>query len=310
MFGTSVATWHSFLLYPERQTHERFVQTEDDMNRVEVSTLVLAFTLIFWSAPVSAVTITFTEIVSFINLTEIPREVNVGVDVADCPALETVATAPSCVRRILKNPEFGFVELSVAPNSFPAASDANPARALLLEPDGKAISDRVTLTVERADPTGRPRDTVNIQFDSDPIGTSLGAPPNGFRFAATETTGAEVDLTSKFFTGTGTNATDQYTLPQGFSIKATSDVDASVPEPVTVILVASGVGGLAVARLASDFLTKRARGIGQIASASCSAADRGRSGRARRSATSKRFLSAATALFTGSVVARSGYGRR
>jgi len=43
-------------------------------------------------------------------------------------------------------------------------------------------------------------------------------------------------------------------LPQGFSIKATSDVDASVPEPVTVILVASGVAGLVVARRASGFL--------------------------------------------------------
>jgi hypothetical protein len=276
------------------------------MNRVEVSTLVLAFTLIGWSAPASAVTITFTEIVSFINSTEIPRDVVVAVDVGDCPALETVAAAPPCVRRMLKNPEFGFVELSVTPNSFPAASDANPARALLLEPDGKAISDRVTLTVQRADPTGRPRDTVNIQFDSDPTGASLGATPNGLVFSATETTGAEVDLTLKFFTGTGTNATDQYRLPQGFSIKATSDIDASVPEPVTVILVASGVGGLAVARLASGFLTKRARGIGQIARASCSGAGRGSRGRARRSRTSKRFLSAATVLFTGSVVARSG----
>jgi hypothetical protein len=241
-----------FLLYLERKTRERLVQdglrrsytTEDDMNRVEVSTLALAFTLIGWSAPASAVTITFTEIVSFINSTEIPRDVVVAVDVADCPALETVAAAPPCVRRMLKNPEFGFVELSVTPNSFPAASDANPARALLLEPGGKAISDRVTLTVQRADPTGRPRDTVNIQFDSDPIETSLGATPVGLLFSATETTGAEVDLTTKFFTGTGTNATDQYTLPQGFSIKATSDVDASVPEPVTIILVASGVAGL------------------------------------------------------------------
>jgi hypothetical protein len=243
--------------------------------RIQVSTLVAAFALIFWSAPVSAVTVTFAEIVSFINLTEIPRDVSVGVDVAACPALETVAAAAPCVRRILMNPEFGFVELSVPPNSFPAASDANPARALLLEPDGKAISDRVTLTVQRADPTGRPRDTVNIQFDSDPIETSLDAPPNGLLFSATETTGGEVDLTSKFFTGTGTNGTDQYMLPQGFSIKATSDVDASVPEPVTVILVASGVAGLVVARRASGFLTKSRRGIGQIASASCSAAGRG-----------------------------------
>ena len=47
-----------------------------------------------------------------------------------------------------------------------------------------------------------------------------------------------------------------------------------------------------------------------MASASCSAAARGTSGRARRSAIAKRFVSAATVLFTGSVVARSGYGRR
>jgi len=219
--------------------------TEDDMNRARVSTLVLAFTLICSSTPVSAVTISFKEIVSFINSTEIPVDVSVGRDVGDCPTPENVAAAPPCVRRIMMNPEFAFVELSVPPGTFADARESNPARALLLEPDGKTISDRVTLFVERADPTGRPRDTVNIQFDSDPIGGSLGATPNGLRFSATETTGEEVDLTSKFFTGTGTNAADQYTLPQGFSIKATSDIDA-IPEPSAIILVATALGGLGV----------------------------------------------------------------
>jgi hypothetical protein len=294
------------------------------MNRVRVSTLVLAFTLISSSTPVSAVTITFTEIVSFINFTEIPRDVSVGVDVAACPAPETVATAPSCVRRTLTNPEFGFVELSVPPDTFTDARESNPARALLLESDGKTISDRVTLFVVPAVPTGAPRDTVNVQFDSDPIEGSLGAPPNGLLFSATETTGAEVDLTSKFFTGTGTNRTDQYSLPQGFSIKATSDVDASVSEPMTLTLVASGVAAVGAATWTRHgrsapparhgsrrvFLRNPRGAIAQIARASCSAAGRGSSGRARRSATSKRFLSSATRLFTGSVVARSGYGRR
>jgi hypothetical protein len=76
------------------------------MNRVHVSTLVLAFMLILWSTPVSAVTVSFKEEVSFINFTEIPRDVSVSVDVAACPVPETVAAAPPCVRRILMNPEF------------------------------------------------------------------------------------------------------------------------------------------------------------------------------------------------------------
>ena len=219
---------------------------EDRMRaQVHTSSLVVALSLILWTAPVNAVTITFKEIESLINGRELPGTVEVSVDVGACPSPETVATAPPCVRRTLFNPEFGFVELSVAPDTFAAATDANPARALLLEPDG-SISDRVTLTVDRAEPSGRPRDTVNIRFDSDSIESSLGAPPDGFRFAAPET-GAEVDLTSKFFRGAGTNANDQYTLPQGFSIKVVSDLEPSaVAEPTTVALLASGVAGLAM----------------------------------------------------------------
>jgi hypothetical protein len=102
------------------------------MNRVEVSTLVLAFTLIGWSAPASAVTITFTEIVSFINSTEIPRDVVVAVDVGDCPALETVAAASAVCPADVEEPGVWLCRATVTPNSFPAASDANPARALLL----------------------------------------------------------------------------------------------------------------------------------------------------------------------------------
>lgn len=216
------------------------------MNRVRVSTLVLAFTLASWPASARAVTIMFTENVSSAQGVERPVDITVGVDVAACPAPETSATAPPCFRRILMNPEFGFVELSVPPGTFPDARESNPARALLLEPDEKTISDQVTLFVEPAEPTGRPRDTVNIRFDSDPIETSLGATPDRLRFSATET-GREVDLTSKFFTGTGTNLTDQYTLPQGFTIKATSDLDAAVPEPATLVLLAAGLVGVSMA---------------------------------------------------------------
>ena len=47
-----------------------------------------------------------------------------------------------------------------------------------------------------------------------------------------------------------------------------------------------------------------------IASESCSGAGGGSSGRARRSATSNRRLSAATSSFTGAVAALLGYGDR
>jgi hypothetical protein len=211
--------------------------------RAGASSLFLTFTLLTWSAPVGAVTITFTEIVSSAQGEERPIDVTVSVDVAQCQPPETVVTAPPCVRRTLRNPEFGFVELSVSPGALPAASDANPARALLLEPDERTISDRLTLTVIPAEPTGFPRDTVNIRFDSDPIEAALGATPGGLRFFAVETDGREVDLTSKFFTGTGTNLTDEYKLPPGFVIKAQSDIDP-VAEPMTLVLLASGLAGL------------------------------------------------------------------
>jgi len=279
------------------------------MNRVPGSTLVLAFTLIVWSTPVRAVTITFTD-ASFINFTEPVTNVGVTVttettppqNIPQCQPPETVAGAAPCVRRILSNPEFGFVELSVPPGTFPAAPESTPAQALLLEADGRTISDRVTVIVDPASPTGFPRDTVTVRFDSD-TESGLGPTPGGLQrqFVVPET-GAVLDLTSNFFTGTGANLTDRYTIPQGFFVKAQSDVDV-VAEPATIALITSGVAGLGVV------IGIRRRNA-HIASASCSAAGRGSSGRARRSATSKRFLSSATRLFTGSVVARSGYGRR
>lgn len=223
------------------------------MNRVRVSTLVLAFTLVSWSAPVNAVTITFTD-ATFINFTEPRTDVGVTVttettppqNIPQCQAPETVAGAPPCVRRILQNVEFGFVELSVPPGTFPAAPESNSAQALLLEPDGGTISDRLTLIVDPATPTGFPRDTVTVRFESD-TESGLGATPGGLQrqFRVPET-GAVIDLTSNFFTGTGANPTDRYTLPQGFFVKAQSDVDV-VAEPATIVLIASGVAGLGMA---------------------------------------------------------------
>jgi len=64
----------------------------------------------------------------------------------------------------------------------------------------------------------------------------------GFDSQFTET-GREVHLTSKFFRGTGTNLNDQYTLPQGYIVKATSDLEP-IPEPSTLLLLGSSLAGL------------------------------------------------------------------
>lgn len=228
--------------------------------------LALGATIIPISA--EAVVVNFNEMTSSGGSPGQVRELSTAVMPAalaapggpNLPGCSTGAVLP-CVSAITSGTETGAsVELQVPKGVFPPPA-GGIARAYLLDPDQKTISDIVTLAVVKG-PAAVNFDTVTFRFSSDGDPNDLGQVPAGFirSFTAVEDNQLD-DLSSVFFTGPVDNAMQQSAyiegtplplpghLPSGYTVQARSDVDEPnlISEPPGITMLTLGALGIALA---------------------------------------------------------------
>jgi len=233
------------------------------------SVLVVALVATIMPVSADAVVINFNEMTSSGGPAGQVRELSTTV----MPEVLTAAGGPNlpgcgggaalpCVSAMPPGTETGAsVQLQVPKGVFPPPA-GGVARAYLLDPDQKTISDIITLTVVQG-PAAVNFDTVTLRFTSDGDPSGLGQVPAGFiaSFTAIEDNKLD-DLSSVFFTGPVDNAMQQRAyiesaplpppgrLPSGYTVQARSDVDEPdvIPEPAGIMVLTLGVLGITFAR--------------------------------------------------------------
>jgi hypothetical protein len=207
---------------------------------IRIFVVLLTAATICGSGNAAIITITFSE-----------GDQGVGVNLTNLPGCATPPTPPCVIGVVAGAAESASIDVRVAPNVFTVPA-GGMAQAFQVESDGRTISDIVTLRVITAE------NRVNIMFQSDEEGSSLGQIPAGFVFSNIEGVGSSVDL--RFFTGPANDPFQQspYPLPVGppdeYHIRSISDGDVVPPEPASFVLFGMGLVSLALLRRRSTGL--------------------------------------------------------